>query len=171
MKNLSKYSLIFITITMLITNTTYAKSSMLRTASKEPSTNIADTKEMLKAQISLFQEVINKLGPTSPLEAANLWAEGEKSRNGVYQYASASKELKSKLSKTLGKAEDNLWVIGVSSPWVKKYEIIKNTKINNSQYIIKVKYYWATSNKLETPSITTLTIDKQNNNWYVTRAL
>jgi hypothetical protein len=173
MKKLLKLSLTIIAITVLIYSTAYAKASTMNTMNTrytEPNTNAINT-QMLKSQISLFQDALDKLGPTSPLEAATLWAEGEKTRNGVFQYATASKALKNKLSSKLGKADNNLWVIGVSSPWVKKYEFVKNTKVSNMQSVITIKYYWISSKGPETTTTTTLTILKQNNNWYVTKVL
>jgi hypothetical protein len=171
MKKTLKFSLTIFTITILLFSVAFIKASALSSSLTQPTTNVATDPQMLKSQISLFQDALNKLGPTSPLEAATLWAQGEKTRNGVFQYAAASKALKSKLSSKLGKADNNLWVIGVSSPWVKKYEFVKNTKINNSQFVIAIKYYWVSSNGPETTTTTTLTIVKQNANWYVTKAL
>jgi hypothetical protein len=169
MKKLLKNSLTIITFIILLNSTTYA-TTLSKTAPTAPITNKADA-QMLQSQISLFQDALDKLAPIGPKEAATLWAEGEKTRNGVYQYAAASKALKTKLISKLGKADNNLWVIGVSSPWVKNYEFTRDTKISNSQYKITVKYYWVSSNGPEATTTTTLTIMKQNSNWYITNAI
>lgn len=123
--------------------------------------------QQLKAQVSFFQDAIDKLGATSPSQVANLWAKAEKMRNGVYQYSVACKELKNKIIEKWGKADESFWIIGGSSPWLSEYEIVKNKKIDNSTYEIVIKYYWATSTGEMKPTFNTLKVIKNNDYWCV----
>lgn len=124
----------------------------------------------LKAQVHLFNQAIDELGATSPIQAATLWAKGEQKRNGVYQYSVAGKNLKEKMIQRWGPPEESLWVIGVSSPWVSKCEIVANRKINEKTYEVKIKYYWETSSGASPPSYDTLIIRRECDNWYVKEA-
>lgn len=55
----------------------------------------------------------------------------------------------------------------VVQPWLSKYEIVKNTKIDNCTYEIIIKYYWTTSTGDMEPSFDTLKIIKNNSYWCV----
>lgn len=123
--------------------------------------------QQLKAQIQYFKQALDKLSPSSPEQAAKLWAEGQKTRNGVLQYAAACDELKAKIIKNLGKADENLWNIGVSSPWVEKYEIKSAKKLDPAEYHITIKYYWATSSGPAGTSEEALTILPKGLDWCV----
>ena len=123
--------------------------------------------QQIKAQVYLFKQVLDEFGAASPLEAADLWAKSEGKRNGVYQYAVSCDELKQKIIEKWGKAEENFWIIGGSSPMNSKYEIVKNDKINDTTHIIKIKFYWATSLGEEEPTYNTLTIIKGSKYWCV----
>jgi hypothetical protein len=125
------------------------------------------SEQQLKAQIQFFQEALDKLGATSPEQAAKLWAEGPKTRNGVLQYAVACEDLKAKIIKGLGKPEESFWNIGVSSPWVERYEIGKFKELSTSRYQTTIKYYWATSSGPAGTTEDTLTIVQKGKNWCV----
>jgi hypothetical protein len=123
--------------------------------------------QQIKAQVYLFKQVLDEFGASSHLEAANLWAKSEGKRNGVYQYAVSCDELKQRIVEKWGKAEENFWIIGGSSPSNYKYEIVKEDKINDTTYIVKIKFYWASSLGEEEPTYNTLTIIKGNKYWCV----
>lgn len=125
------------------------------------------SEQQLKAQIQFFQQALDKLGATSPEQAAKIWAEGPKTRNGVLQYSVACDMLKAKIIKKLGKPEDSFWNIGVSSPWVDKYEIGHFKKVNPSEYQTTIKYYWATSTGSAGTTQETLTITQKGYVWCV----
>lgn len=120
-----------------------------------------------KAQIQLLKQVIEEFRAQTPEEAAEIWAKGEKTRNGVFQYMIACEELKNKIQQELGSMEDNLWVIGTSSPWVKSYKIMPKKEIDKNTYEIKIKYYWTSSTGEIIPSEVTLTVIKQKDSWCV----
>ena len=153
------FSVFIIVITMyvlLIYNT-------LITSASEP----LKTPEQYKSQISLFQEALGCLGACSPEEAAELWAKGEMNRNGALQYAVSCGDLKNSLQNTLGSPQSNIWVIGVSSPWVTNYYIEDKKALTKDRYKILIKYSWATSSGPEPDSYIILSIIKENNHWCV----
>ena len=121
----------------------------------------------LQHQVIFFKDAIDELGATSPLQVANLWAKSEQTRNGVYQYAVSFSELKEEIIKKWGKAEESFWIIGTSSPWLSKYNIVSNKKIDNSTHEITLKYYWRTSAGDSKPTFIKLVIIKNNNYWCV----
>lgn len=123
--------------------------------------------QQLKVQIQFFKEALDKLGVTSPEQAAKLWAEGPKTRNGVLQYAVACEGLKAKIIKSLGKPEESFWNIGISSPWVERYEIGKFKNLSPSKYQTTIKYYWATSSGPAGTTEDILTIVQKGKNWCV----
>lgn len=116
----------------------------------------------LRGQVSYFKEAIDELGASSPLQVAKLWAKGEETRNGVYQYSVSCNDLKNSLINKWGNADDNYWIIGGSSPWVSKYEIVENKKINSITHEITIKYHWSSSGSNLDPTFDTLTIIKNN---------
>jgi len=156
---------VIIIVIFISPSTSYATSSLNIESYYQADTPASY--QQLKAQVSYFQDAIDELGATSPLQVANLWAKAEKTRNGVYQYAVACNKLKEEIIKKLGKADESFWNIGVSSPWLSKYEIVKNTRIDNSTYEIILKYYWTTSTGDMKPTFNTLKIIKNNSYWCV----
>jgi hypothetical protein len=140
-----------------------ANLSPLRTSAVEPEIS----QQQLKAQIQFFQEALDNLAPASPEQAAKLWAEGPKTRNGVLQYAAACDKLKVEIIRRLGKPEENFWNIGMSSPWVEKYEIGKFEMISPFEFKTTIKYYWATSTGASGITEDKLTIIKEGNTWCV----
>jgi len=121
----------------------------------------------LQHQVIFFKDAIDELGATSPSQVANLWAKSEQTRNGVYQYAVSCSELKEEIIKKWGEAEESFWIIGTSSPWLSKYEIVSNKKIDNSTHEITLKYYWKTSAGDSKPTFIKLIIIKINDYWCV----
>lgn len=60
------------------------------------------------------------------------------------------------------------WVTGVSSPWITKYEIIKETVINQNSEIIEMRLDTATSNGTEPSILLTISLVKDRNSWVIT---
>ena len=123
--------------------------------------------QQLKAQVSFFKDALDEFGATSPKHAAVLWAKSEETRNGVFQYAVSCGNLKEQIIKRLGKVDESFWIIGGSSPYVKKYEITSAIKLDDSTYKVTIKYYWATSAGEEEPTHDILTVVKDRNYWCV----
>jgi hypothetical protein len=159
MRSIYKYSLcIFILMYLLMPKHIYAISK----------SEIDPVKfQQTKAQVYLFKQVLDEFGATSPNEVIELWAKSESKRNGVYQYAVSCNEQKQKIIEKWGKAEENFWIIGGSSPWNDKYEIVENEKIDDNTYIIKIKFYWSSSSGEQEATYDILTIVKENKYWCV----
>lgn len=125
------------------------------------------THQQTKAQVELFREALDKLGATSPEQVINIWASGESMRNAVYHYAVACNELKSKIIKELGEPKESYWIIGGSSPWVERYEIVYNKKLNDSESEARIRFFWVTSTGPFETTETTLNIVKNKDTWCV----
>ena len=73
--------------------------------------------------IGLAEEALKEFGAISGEEAANLWAKGIMTRNGVLQYSVMSNELQQEFKNHLSDANITSWVTGTSSPWITGYEM------------------------------------------------
>ncbi|GFZ31962.1 hypothetical protein CSC2_24880 [Clostridium zeae] len=125
------------------------------------------THEQTKAQVELFKQALDEFGATSPEQVISIWAKTEKTRNGVYHYSVACKELKAKILKDLGDPKDTYWIYGVSSPWLDRYEVISKNKISATEYIVKLKFFWSTSSGSFNTTENTLRIIHAKDTWCV----
>lgn len=178
MKALLKYTIFIAAITISLMLITFQianlqmndniDTDMLLTSINNKSSDSNDlTLQQLRAQISFFRQAIDALGTTSALQVAHLWAKAEETRNGVFRYAVACNNLKYQLVNEWGEPEQSFWNIGVSSPWLSKYELLDIRKLNDTTFKITVKYYWATSTGPTEPTYETLTIIKTDDYWCV----
>ena len=164
--------LIIFTAAMLLTSIPHAKgvNASIKQTGGIPDTstgNMPISHQQSKAQVYQFQQVLDEFGAESPEQAVELWAKGDQTRNGVYKYAVVCNKLKEEISRKWGKAEEGFWIIGGSSPWVKKYEVVSKQKLNKENYKVKIKYYWETSAGSSPPTEETLTISKERDYWCV----
>jgi hypothetical protein len=83
------------------------------------------------------------------------WAKGLKDRNGALQYAVLSPELK---EQNLYSYESCRWVTGTSSPWIERYEIIRETKTGDETWECEVKFELATSTGPAGSSVTKVVV-------------
>jgi hypothetical protein len=135
----------------LISTSSFSKGEL--GVSISPGGNIVDksignepvTHQQSKAQVAFFQQVLDEFSPSSLEQVIDLWTKGDKMRNGVFKYSVACEELKGQIIKKWGKAEESYWIIGGSSPWLDKYEVLSKKKIDKNNYEVKIKYYWETS--------------------------
>ena len=129
--------------------------------------NTAITHQQTKAQVHFFQQALDELGANSPEQVIEIWVKAERTRNGVFHYAVACDKLKSEIIKNWGDPEESFWIIGGSSPWLDKYEIIYNKKLSDSLVEVKIKFYWTTSYSPAETTETTLIITKNGDIWCV----
>jgi len=159
-KNIFRFSsIIIVTIVLLVFNTVHAYSLQLDVNSV--------THQQTKAQVYFFRQALDELGATSPEQVVKIWVKAEQTRNGVFHYAVACEELKTKIIKEWGEPAENFWIIGGSSPWLDKYEIISDKKLDNSSYEVKIKYFWVSSDGPSEPTQDTLIIIKSKDIWCV----
>lgn len=123
--------------------------------------------QQLKARIEILKKALDKFGGATPINTAQLWAEGVQKRNGALQYAVLCDNLKRNFEAEMNQNGNYAWVTGVSSPWVTKYEVTNIKKINDTTCEITVKFQWATSAGESEPTEKVLTIGIQNNKWCI----
>ncbi|WP_419886399.1 hypothetical protein [Paenibacillus sp. B-A-8] len=102
--------------------------------------------------------------PTA-FQAAELYGFGLQHRNASIQYSIFSKELKKVMYSQF--VELN-WVTGVSSPWITKYVVTKETVINPNSEVIEMRIDSATSNGPEPSMLLTISLVKDHNSWVIT---
>lgn len=123
--------------------------------------------EVLSCKLSLYEETLNYLAPCTPEAAADLWAKGIKSRNGILQYSMMNSQLKQKFKEEMVKNKNLCWITGTSSPWVENYKIISSKKIDNTNYQYIIKFQWVTSAGPAEPSENKLIVGQEDGKWRV----
>jgi hypothetical protein len=125
---------------------------------------IIDSKEMeaQKNQISLLENV---LASKSQLAAVQSWAEGVKMRNGAWQYAIMSPELKKAQYDNF--VESN-WSTGVSSPWISEYKITEKFMIDKDTYRYEVLFTYTDSTKSIFKNREIITVKNIEGTWLLT---
>ncbi len=157
------------TISKSITFLLLAACVLCLTAAAKPK-NDKPAKAQLEAQIALFDEAINAMGACTPEQAVSLWIKGEQTRNGVYKYAVACKQLKQELIANWGKPEQSIWVIGTSSPWVTGSEIVSKEVVSDKEINFRVQYFWATSTGPAEPTSEDIVVNMKDCLWCVKSA-
>ncbi len=117
----------------------------------------------LQTNLKLFDEALSELQAPTPEETAFVYAKGVKTRNGAMQYSVLSNKLKQEFK---NKLSNEIWVTGVSSPWVSDYKII-DRKRTSDIYKIIIKFNWATSTGPFGSTEEELTISKENGKWRI----
>lgn len=125
--------------------------------------------DKLQRQVALLEEAV---AANTPREAVETWVRGVKERNGALQYAILSPELKEQKQDAY---ESCGWVTGVSSPWIRDYHIVSESKTAEDTWTYDVKYFWETSSGPSGDSLCTVIVKQyeQNGNkkWYVSQVL
>ena len=141
------------------------------TLSKALSFDDTISRQQMEAQISFFNDALLEFGATSPDEAARLWAKGDQTRNGVYKYAVSCDHLKKQLIRKWGSPEKSFWIIGGSSPWLTRYDIIGKKYISPTELQYIVQYQWATSAGQEAPSTEQILLKKIDGKWCISHVI
>lgn len=114
-----------------------------------------------KQQISYLEQA---LAPKDQLSAVNSWAEGVKTRNGAWQYAVMTPELKKETYNSFAEAN---WSTGVSSPWVKNYEVKELSKLSDAAYLYSVVFTYTDSTNAVYTENWYITAEKGETSWLV----
>ncbi|MNO28165.1 hypothetical protein D3C76_180520 [compost metagenome] len=101
----------------------------------------------------------------SAIQAAELYGFGLQHRNASIQYSIFSKDFKKVMYPQF--VELN-WVTGVSSPWITKYEITKETVINPNSEVIEMRLDYATSSGPAPSILLTISLVQERNSWVIT---
>ena len=121
----------------------------------------AKKNETDQVQVRLLEEALT---PQDPQAAANIWAEGVKTRNGALQYAVMSPEFKKESYSGL---VDSNWSTGASSPWVESYEITERYSFNNERYRFEINFTYTDSTKESFSTTEYVTIAYFDGDWLV----
>ena len=114
-----------------------------------------------KQQVELLEEA---LAPKHPLAAAEAWAEGVKARNGAWQYAVFSPELRIEEYKRLVEAN---WSTGTLSSWVESYQVMERYRVDQEIYRFEVKFNYTDSTEKTFSTKEYVTVRKYEDAWLV----
>ena len=138
---------------------------------KQSFENVEASESQQQIQKSSLQERLELLElsviPTTPEEAVQTFGKAVKLRNGALQFAILSDQEKAKGKK---KFEESHWVTGVSSPWVKTYEILCEKELKagtKMEYVVAFDLYTSTG-KAGTDQVR-LIVEKMNDQWLITK--
>jgi len=132
-----------------------------RTVTVEPKENTDKLDAKLEARIAGLERA---LAPKDAKTAAELWAEGVKTRNGALQYAVLSPELKKEMYDELS---EWYWTTGTSSPWGKSFEVIEKAKMNDQRYRYEIAFTWTDSTQSIYLQNEYIVVEKFEENWFV----
>lgn len=119
----------------------------------------------LAQQLSLLQSA---LAPETAKEAAESWGKAISMRNGAFQYALFTQELKEK-AEPYFKQEG--WVTGGSSPWVETWEVTGEKKRGDATYEYTVTFALASSTGYFGKESATITVKNVKRNWYIDKVI
>ena len=125
------------------------------------------TLSQIKGQIYLYNQALNEFGARNQEQAAEIWARGFKYRNGVMQYSVLCDDLKKDWIIKMGEPTNSFWIIGVSSPWLGDYKVVKDKKINNSSCKITVRLHWIASSYSSYEEKVLTILKNKNGNWCI----
>ncbi len=117
--------------------------------------------DSLKKRVELLEASI---APSTPRAAAEAWATGIKTRNGALIFAVLAPEAR-ELEKS--QMESVNWVTGVSSPWVEKFRIIRETKVTDTKWDYEIQFSTASSAGQEAPFTNWIVVERHGDSWYV----
>lgn len=132
--------------------------------------NVAWDKDSSQVQITgndqsmQIMRLESALSPRDNLDAVNSWAEAVQNRNGAWQYALMTPDLK--------KANyDNFtsmnWCTGVSSPWVKGFEVKELGKMDDKTVRYSVKFTWTDSTNTTSATTQYVTVKNTDGVWLI----
>ncbi len=104
------------------------------------------------------------LAPKTALDAVNSWAEGVQTRNGAWQYAVMTPDLK---KASYDDFVSMYWSTGTSSPWVKSFEVKDQGKQGDTAYRYSVKFTWTDSTNSTSESTQYITVKNLEGTWLV----
>lgn len=115
----------------------------------------------------LLMEAMDQVGVCIPEEAAEVWANGLKTRSAALQYSVMDKELKTEYAKRWEENAPN-WVTGVSSPWVTSYQIVRIDAPEEDSRIIKLIFSTETSTGPAGDYNAILSVIREGDFWRIT---
>jgi hypothetical protein len=104
------------------------------------------------------------LAPKDNLDAVNSWAEAVQTRNGAWQYALMTPDLKKANYDDFASMN---WCTGVSSPWVKSFEVKELGKPDDNTYRYSVAFTWTDSTNTTSVSNQYVTVKNTDGTWLI----
>jgi len=104
------------------------------------------------------------LAPKTAPEAAASWAEGVQTRNGAWQYAVMTPDLKKEFYEEFASLN---WVTGTSSPWVKSFEVKGLGSAGDDICRYSVTFVWTDSTGSVSESTQHITVKNIDGTWLV----
>ena len=114
-----------------------------------------------KMRVNLLEKALE---PHDPLTAAKAWAEAVKTRNGAWQYALLSPELKEDY---YDRFTEMNWTTGTSSPWIEKYKVTERYRVDEELYRFEVEFIYTDSTKTTFTTKEYITVRKHEDAWLV----
>lgn len=153
---------------VMLTGTIYAKEVPTEMAKVEVNNTNSQKIEVQKQEIEMLKlqvsQLENAVAPGAPKEAINKWADGVSTRNGAYQFALFSIDLREK-SETY--FTQNGWVTGTSSPWIDSYKITNEKKIDDTTYSFTIEFSLATSTGAFGNETSKVMVKKADDHWFI----
>ena len=115
-------------------------------------------------QSSQISNLERALAPKSSLEAANAWAEAVQTRNGAWEYAIMTPELRKASYDDLSSMG---WMEGASSPWVKSFAVKEAGKPDEGVLRYAVTFTWTDSTNAMYDSTQYITVKNTEGTWLV----
>ena len=116
---------------------------------------------VLKAQVEQLEAA---LAQDDPLGAAKAWANAVKRRNGAWQYALMTPELRAEHHRQL--AENN-WSTGTSRPWIQGFTVVERDKVDPETFIYDVNYVYTDSTGTTFNVRETVVVKESEGKWLV----
>ncbi len=104
------------------------------------------------------------LAADTGLKAVSSWAEGVRTRNGAWQYAVMTTDMKKTYYEEFVSSG---WVTGTSSPWVKNFDIRELGNTDESTYRYAVTFTWTDSTNSTSEATQYLTVKNLDGTWLV----
>ncbi|MFT9846243.1 hypothetical protein [Aneurinibacillus sp. REN35] len=115
----------------------------------------------LELQVSLLEAAVL---PQTAKEASEKWSKALSIRNGAFQYALFTKELKEKAAPYF---KEEKWVTGGSSPWIVSYQFTKEQKLRDDLYEYTITFDLATSTGHYGKESAVIMVKQVGENWYI----
>ena len=144
----------------------------VRALAEATGANVAWDKDSSQVQITgndqsmQIMRLESALAPKDNLDAVNSWAEAVQNRNGAWQYALMTPELKKANYDDFASMN---WCTGVSSPWVKGFAVKELGKLNDSAYRYSVEFTWTDSTGETSVTTDYVTVTNTDGTWLVSK--
>jgi len=156
-----KAFVLMISLLVLVTliSTVYA-ATPVKVSPSEGENTYAEI-ELLKSQVARLESALIQ---DNPQDAAEAWATAVKTRNGAWQYALMTPELRAENRQQL---IENNWSTGTSSPWIDSFTVVEREKVDAETYIYDISYAYLDSTGATFSTPETVVIKESDGKWLI----